>query len=72
MAVNCRSVLSFGEKCDYIDPLLCSLLYASVEDAAAFILRAGQGAVLAKLEVRLQKYPGSFGKSASAGYAVAG
>jgi hypothetical protein len=37
---------------DYISPLLCSLSYASVEDAAAFILRAGQGALLARLDIK--------------------
>ena len=28
---------------DFINPLLCSLSYASVDDAAAFVLRAGRG-----------------------------
>ena len=37
---------------DYINPLLCSLSYASVKDAAAFVLRAGQGALLAKLNIK--------------------
>ena len=37
---------------DFINPLLCSLSYASVEDAAAFVLRAGRGALLAKLDIK--------------------
>ena len=37
---------------DYIDPSLCSLSYASVEDAAAFVLKAGRGALLAKLDIK--------------------
>ena len=37
---------------DFIDPVLCSLSYSSVEDAAAFILRAGHGALLAKLDIK--------------------
>ena len=37
---------------DYIDPSLCSLSYASVEDAAAFVLKAGQGTLLAKLDIK--------------------
>ena len=37
---------------DGIDPALCSLSYASVEDAAAFVLRAGRGALLAKLDIK--------------------
>ena len=55
MAFNCGSDLSspLGRSVnDYINPLLCSLPYASVEDAAAFILRAGQGALLAKLDIK--------------------
>ena len=38
---------------DGIDPALCSLSYASVEDAAAFVLRAGRGALLAKLDIKV-------------------
>ena len=34
---------------DFVDPGLCSLLYASVEDAAA---RAGKGALLAKPDIK--------------------
>jgi hypothetical protein len=37
---------------DYISPSLCSLHYASVEDASAFVLRAGQGTLLTKLDVK--------------------
>ena len=37
---------------DYISPLLCSLSYASVEDAATFVWKAGQGALLAKLDIK--------------------
>ena len=37
---------------DYISPLLCSLSYVSVEDAAAFVMKAGQGALLAKLDIK--------------------
>ena len=36
---------------DYISPLLCSLSYVSVEDAASFVMKAGQGALLAKLDI---------------------
>ena len=37
---------------DFIDPSLCSLSYASVENAAAFVFKAGWGALLAKLDIR--------------------
>ena len=37
---------------DYIDPSLCSLSYVSVEDAAAFVFKAGRGALLAKLDIK--------------------
>ena len=37
---------------DFIDSSLCSLTYASVEDAAAFVLKAGRGTLLAKLDIR--------------------
>lgn len=37
---------------DFIDPELCSLSYASVEDAAAFVFKAGRGAMLAKLDIK--------------------
>ena len=37
---------------DFVDPGLCSLSYASVEDAAAFVFRAGKGALLAKLDIK--------------------
>ena len=37
---------------DFIDPSLCSLSYASVEDAAAFVFKAGRGALLAKLDIK--------------------
>ena len=37
---------------DYIDPSLCSLSYPSVEDAAAFLFKAGRGALLAKLYIK--------------------
>lgn len=37
---------------DYIDPSLCSLSYASVDDAAAFVLKVGRGALLAKLDIK--------------------
>ena len=37
---------------DFVDPSLRSLTYASVEDAAAYVLKAGQGALLAKLDIK--------------------
>ena len=37
---------------DYIDPSLCSLSYASVEDTAVFVFKAGRGALLAKLDIK--------------------
>ena len=37
---------------DFVDPSLCSLTYASVEDAAAYVLKAGQGTLLAKLDIK--------------------
>ena len=37
---------------DFIDPALCSLSYATVEDAAAFVFKAGRGALLAKLDIK--------------------
>ena len=48
---------------DFIDPSFCSLTYASVEDAAAYVFKAGQGALLAKLDIKsayrnIPVYPG--------------
>ena len=48
---------------DFIDPSFCSLTYASVEDAAAYVFSAGQGALLAKLDIKsayrnIPVYPG--------------
>ena len=37
---------------DFIDPAICSLSYATVEDAAAFVFKAGRGAFLAKLDIK--------------------
>ena len=37
---------------DFIDPSFCSLTYASVEHAAAYVFKAGQGALLAKLDIK--------------------
>ena len=37
---------------DFIDPSLCSLTYASVDDAADFVLRSGRGTLLAKLYIK--------------------
>ena len=37
---------------DFISPSLCSLSYASVDDAAAYVFQAGRGALLAKLDVK--------------------
>ena len=37
---------------NFVDPGLCSLSYASVEDAAAFLFRDGKGALLAKLDIK--------------------
>jgi hypothetical protein len=36
----------------YISPSLCSLSYTYVEDAAALVLKAGQGTLLAKLDIK--------------------
>ena len=35
-----------------MDPSLCSLSCASIKDAAAYVLKAGQGALLAKLDIK--------------------
>ena len=37
---------------DFIDPSLCSLKYASVDDAAEFVEKVGRGALLAKLDIK--------------------
>ena len=37
---------------DGIDPALCSLAYASIDDAAAHILTLGKGTLLAKLDIK--------------------
>ena len=37
---------------DFIDTSVCSLKYASVDDAAEFVLRSGQGTLLAKLDIK--------------------
>ena len=37
---------------DFIDPALCSLKYASVDDAAEFVAKVGPGALLAKLDIK--------------------
>ena len=37
---------------DFIDASLCSLMYASVDDVADFVLTAGQGTLLAKLDIK--------------------
>ena len=37
---------------NFVDPSLCSLTYASVEDAAAYVLKTGQGTLLAKLDIK--------------------
>ena len=36
----------------FIDTSVCSLKYASVDDAAEFVLRSGQGTLLAKLDIK--------------------
>jgi hypothetical protein len=41
---------------DFIDPTLCSLSYASVEDAAACVFKAGRGSMLAKLDIKATYY----------------
>ena len=37
---------------NFINPSLCSLTYASVDETAGFILQAGRGAMLAKLDIK--------------------
>ena len=37
---------------DFIDTSVCSLKYASVDDSAEFVLRSGQGTLLAKLDIK--------------------
>ena len=37
---------------DFIDASICSLQYASVDDAADFIFRSGRGTLLAKLDIK--------------------
>ena len=37
---------------DFVDPSLCSLKYASVDDAAEFVAKVGRGALLAKLDIK--------------------
>ena len=48
---------------DFIDPSLCSLSYASVDNAAAYVFEAGRGTLLAKLDIKsayrnVPVYPG--------------
>ena len=54
MAFDSGSVVSFREECQRLrkSPLLCSLSYVSVEDAASFVVKACQGALLAKLDIK--------------------
>ena len=37
---------------DFVSPAFCSLSYASVEDAAAYVYEAGRGTPLAKLDIK--------------------
>ena len=37
---------------DFVSPTLCSLSYASVDDAAAYVYEAGRGTLLAKLDIK--------------------
>ena len=37
---------------DFVDPSLCSLQYASVDNAAEFVAKVGRGALLAKLDIK--------------------
>ena len=37
---------------DFVSPALCSLSYASVEDAAVYVYEAGRGTLLAKLDIK--------------------
>ena len=48
---------------DFVDLSLCSHPFASVEDAAAYVLKAGQGTLLAKYDIKsayqnIPVYPG--------------
>ena len=37
---------------DFVDPSLCSVKYAFVDDAAEFVAKVGRGALLAKLDIK--------------------